>query len=74
MKHAGQHWPCSTEMLSNRNGCNCTGTLSRAQVVFKRWDGARVWYPNEKINTAAITNVTRTDTRCQCFRVRRQAT
>lgn len=40
------------------------------QVVMKRWDGARIWYPNQTINMTAITNVTRTDTRCQWFKVR----
>lgn len=40
-----------------------------SQVVLKRWDGARIWYPNEMINAAAVTNVTRTDTRVQSFRV-----
>lgn len=39
------------------------------QVVLKRWDGARIWYPNQMINSNTIVNVTRTDTRCQCFKV-----
>lgn len=42
---------------------------SLTKIVVTRWDGARMWYPNELLNTNTITNVSRTDSQCQWFKV-----
>jgi len=38
----------------------------------RRWDGARIWYPTQKLVAAPIFNVTRVDSRCQAIQARRR--
>ena len=45
-------------------GCNAE------QVVVRRWDGGRIWYPTQKLVAAPIFNVTRVDSRCQAIQAR----
>ena len=42
------------------------------QIVVRRWDGARIWYPTQLLVAAPIFNVTRVDSRCQTLQARSQ--
>lgn len=54
--------------------------LSLAQVeeiallntVLVRWDGARLWFPNARLNAESLLNLTRSNNKAESFKVRRR--
>ena len=45
-------------------------SLDVSQIIVRRWDGARIWYPTQLLVSAPIFNVTRVDSRCQAIQAR----
>lgn len=47
--------------------------ISLQTCILKRWDGARVWYPNIIMLSAPVTNITRSGCKWECFTVSPQS-
>lgn len=35
----------------------------------RRWDGTRIWYPNQKLGTMPLHNMSRSDAKVEIFKV-----
>jgi len=43
--------------------------ISLQNCVLKRWDGARIWYPNTVMLAAPVINMARSDCKWESFTV-----
>lgn len=55
---------CSLVGLLRLCVCMCVQS-----TVMRRWDGTRIWYPNQKLNAMPLLNMSRSDSKVEIFKV-----
>ena len=43
--------------------------LALQSTVMRRWDGTRIWYPNQKLGVMPLLNMSRSDAKVEIFKV-----
>lgn len=44
-------------------------SLLLQNTILRRWDGTRIWFPNLKLQTTPLLNLSRSDSKVEIFKV-----
>lgn len=62
-------WQLEAYLRTCCETCISDSVLGLQSTVMRRWDGTRIWYPNQKLGAMPLLNMSRSDAKVELFKV-----